>query len=542
MIDLITKKIKHFLSLKIVTLVILFIIISARIIQLIFLFNVRSDRLYQMMATQSLVTGHGISIAQVIPANLSEIIYEPLIKWPPSYSLFYGLFYSLFNQNYIISGICLDILFSLFLIFISRSILKNLSIRTYIINIYTLFTGVIIYSFYIKPSSDAIAITLFLFAIHLSLLLFKTDKHPGLKLSGIIISLLFCATTKYLYMPVVFIIPIFFIIKGLADKDLQVKRAGYISLLVITGILGALLLYQKAISGSAVYITEPTRGFYPENLYSQYPVIPASFINPETIDLIFYKIEKTAPSIYYIYQWVNLIIAFFIVIYGIITIYKKGFRQLTLASIFFFLTFFISVAILILLLLLSITVAKEKDVWTYVEEARYYGLITVLLQLSIFIFLKYQYKNLGKYLIYGFCFTLLLMLPDMFRGIIFSANRILKYKKEEASWQVELKFQQYAEDIILREKNINGTKNAVIAGSSLYINKRISLYSHIPMMTEVLKINDLSSLNTKTSVLLLIVLRDDALQAFQPFLLLKEKKEQGQFNGFHFYTTYVTPH
>ena len=541
MINFTFKKIKYFLSLKIFSRTIILVIIAARFIQLIFLFNLPPDRLYQIMATQNLVSGHGISIAHVIPGNLSEIIYEPLIKWPPLYSLLLLPFYSLSNHSYVIAGLILDISFAIFLIFITRNILKILNIQIYLINIYTLITGFVIYPFYIKPYSDAIATTFFLFAIYLVLLYLASTKQRNLKLSGIIISLLLCGFTKYLYMPVIFIIPLLLIIKGTADNDLPVKRAGYFSILVIAGILGTFLLYQKTISGSALYIRQPIRGYFPQNLALLYPVFPASLINPETSELILYKNSRFDTFIYFAYQWINLFMTAFFLLRGCLAIYKKGFKQLSTAKIFFYLTFFVSFAILILLMLLSIRVEKESGYWTYVQEARYYGLIIILLQLSIFIFYYYN-KNLYKYLKYGFYFVLLLMLPDMLRGIIFSTNRITNFKKEEPNWQIELKFQKYADDIIKRGQKIYGTENTIIAGSSSYINNRISLYSHIPVLEDINKINKLSSLNTKTSVLLLVVLREDALKDFASFLSLKEKEDAGYFSGFYFYTVYVEPH
>ena len=69
-----------------------------------------------MLATQNLVYGHGISTAHVFSSDLSQIIYEPLIKWPPGYSLLLAPFYILFNHNYIAAGLALDILAAIALI------------------------------------------------------------------------------------------------------------------------------------------------------------------------------------------------------------------------------------------------------------------------------------------------------------------------------------------------------------------------------------------------------------------------------------------
>ena len=538
MINSIFEKIKHFLSLKIVTLTILFATISARIIQLIYLFNIRSDRSYQMLATQNLVSNRGISIANVLPGNLSEIIYEPLINWPPGYSLLLAPFYWLFNHQYIIAGITLDIVFSIFMIYITRSILKSLNIPVYHINIYTLFTGFIIYSFYTKTSSDAIAITFFLFSVNMAIQLVKKNKSLSYKLAGLIISLLMCAITKYLYMPIVFIIPLIFIIKGAADNNAAIKKAGIISLIALIITIGIVLIYQKTITGSAVYITQPKRGFFIQNLYSLYPVVSASLINPETAGLLVGQDFYPGTYIYHVYQLIHLIITFLILLFIFRSFYRKKRRTLHPLSTFYLLTFFITSAILFTLILLSVLIEKEDGYWTYVQEARYYGLPIILLQLLVFIMTKY----LSRYFKIIFPFALLLMLPDMLRGISFATKRISNFNKEKTSWQVELSLQQYADTIIKREQNVNEIYTTVLAGSSSYINNRICLFSHIPMIKDVIEINKFSSLNTKKPVLLLVVLRDDALKDYKPFLSLNEKKYAGKFAGFHFYTTYVNPH
>ena len=130
----------------------------------------------------------------------------------------------------------------------------------------------------------------------------------------------------------------------------------------------------------------------------------------------------------------------------------------------------------------------------------------------------------------------------MFRGVLFAVNRITNFKKEEYGWQTDHRYQQFAHAIIEREQQKNPIKHIAFAGSSPYMNNRICLYSHIPLLKEVDKINNLSSLNTKTSVLLLVALREDALKDFAAFLSLKGKHDEGQFGGYYFYTVYVAPH
>ena len=71
---------------------------------------------------------------------------------------------------------------------------------------------------------------------------------------------------------------------------------------------------------------------------------------------------------------------------------------------------------------------------------------------------------------------------------------------------------------------------------------RIAVYSHTPVLNEVEKINDLSLLHTQKPVLLLIMLNENSVRDFQPFLSGPGKELAGYADGFYFYTVYVIPH
>ena len=130
----------------------------------------------------------------------------------------------------------------------------------------------------------------------------------------------------------------------------------------------------------------------------------------------------------------------------------------------------------------------------------------------------------------------------MLRGLYFDINRIRNYKKEEYSWQYDNRFQKYASSIINNEKRMNPGKKIIVTGTSYNMNHRVVINSHVPPLTDVQKINSLSTINTKTPVILLAMIQKDSLAAYQPFTIQKNVKTVGNFEGFTFYTAYVTPH
>lgn len=532
------EKIKSFLSERLTGYIIIAIALLGRIIQLIFFFNIRVDGSYQYMAMQNLVHGHGVTTGQVLPSNLSATIYEPLINWPPGYSILLSPFYILTGHNYIAAGVLLDIICAAALILISRAIVKLLDVPPYLINIYTILTSFFIYSFYFIASSDAIAIAFFITAIYLTLSLLKKQTNTNLKFVLLTLFLLICGWIKYLFIPAVFVIPLFLIIKGTVSKLPGIKKTGIYSFMILVLAIGGLLFYQKSVSGSAAYISQPERGFFPEHVLDSYPFLPASIIKPDTVEML----GLNSGNVLEVYLIIHLILGAVLLIYILRIFIKDRFKTLSIQRSFLYLSFLIGIAVVGLLLILSLRVGKEEILpgwfWTYVEEPRYYGLVIVLIHLSLFVFLRSRNSFLRRLLL----ISILFMSIETLRGIYFNVRRLALLNKEEYSWQYENRFQKFADSIIQKEQQKYSAKKTVVTGSVYFMNHRISLYSHVPVFFAVHQINDPSSLNTGEPVLLLVVLRKQHLADFKPFLASYSDKLAGQFDDFYFYTMYVQPH
>ncbi len=533
------NRIKYILSDKWTSIAIISLAIVARVIQLIFFYNLRVDGMYQVMAMQNFAEGHGISTAKVLPADLSAIVYERLINWPPGYSILLSPFYILTGHNYMLAGIILDVLAAIAMIFTCRAILRTLDTPAWLFNLFTLLTAFFIYYFYFINSSDAIAISFFLGAIFFALQALKKNKFSSGSIIAITACLFISGLIKYLFIPVVFIVPLFIALKGWSDKNRSFLRAGILSIVVLVVLLGGGLAWQKLNTGSAVYISEPTRDFYPDNLLGAHPAIPASFINPDTVT----KVTSASVSgiIFRIFQSIHLFLLIGLSVYMLRRIFRKGFKALPLHKCFFYLGYFLLLGISLVLVILSLRVGKEENIpghlWTYVEEPRYYGLIHVLVQLSVFILYVYQRTKALKYIAIG---CMLLLLPETFRGMIFTANRVTDVKQERYTWQNEWEIQDYA-DMTIRKNKKSGQK-VVVSGSSYYINYRVSLYSHIPVLVDWNALIDPASVNTKQPVMLLLILEEKDLFAKENFIREHENKLAGYFRGFYFYTIHVNPH
>ena len=500
------NKVTQFLSQKTISVLIVLLAIGSRLLQLVFFYNIRVDGMYQYLAMKYFVNGHGVSIAEVLPTDLSQPLYEPLINWPPGYSILLSPFYKLFNHNYVAAGLTLDLLAATALIIFARKILKLLDLPLYLINIYTIFTGFFIYNFYFIASSDAIAISFFVVALYLALLLLKTNSQWLVRTILISALLITCGFIKYLFYPVVLVIPVFLIIKGLTDKEKVIKKAGLFSFFLVAICLVSLLVYQKNISGAAAYISQPERGFFPENLSLAYPFIPGAIINPESITRVLSNLKSAENSIFRLFQWIQILSILCIVTCMIVWVRKNGIRKLATINSFYCLTIFITLAITGLLLFLSLTVAKEEInpgvFWSYIEDARYHGLITMLFQMSLFVIIHQLWVSGNKKWRFIPALIFLLLLPETFRGIIFGANRIRKINIEEYSWQSELRFQQFVENIIANKRKFANFQQTVVTGTSYYFNYRVCIYSNAFYLRNSASIE---TLKTSENVLLLYI-------------------------------------
>src|SRR5687768_13968635 len=58
-------------------------------------FQFETDKSYQAIAAMNLVEGNGLTIGKADVTDLTRIHFEPVIGWPPGYSLFIAFFYGI---------------------------------------------------------------------------------------------------------------------------------------------------------------------------------------------------------------------------------------------------------------------------------------------------------------------------------------------------------------------------------------------------------------------------------------------------------------
>lgn len=530
------------LSARQASVIVILVAVTARIIQLVFFLDSFFDTTFQVIATQNFLNGNGISTAVVNPESLSTVIYQPLINWPPGYSVLLSPFYIATGHNYLIACLVLDVLSASAIIFITRRILRLLAVSTALINLFTLLTAFFIYYFYYTGSTDGIAIAFFLGAIASSLTLVKSNQFWRSRSIIAGVCLLASASLKYLFFPVVFVLPLILLIYSYQNKTELVKKAALLSLGIVTLGIALLYFYQKNVSGAGTYISAPGRGFFPEHLLRLHPAIPGAFFTPNTVKKLPGSLAEPAMNILRVLH----IITFLVIVFGVARHFiKSGLKGASLQKTFLFLAISLSVAVSIVLALLSLFVDKElippDRWWTYAEDARYYGLSDILLHLSAFtLFYHYRYRVTGVLKLFVTILPFLLT-PEALRGIAFTANRVTSAGKEKYYWQSERDFFGTGMKIVGQLKDSSRERKVIVTSSLYYAIYRAGLHMQVPVLENTAALNTPEKLRSAEPVVLLAIIRSDRLQAFKKFTGYPATKLAGELNGFYFYTLHVDP-
>ena len=516
--------------------------IAARFFQLHFYLDSFFDTSFQVIATQHFTNGHGISTAVSRISDLGSPVYIPLVNWPPGYSFLLAPFYLLCGKEYLPACMILEMLSAISIILLCRKILWQLGSPVAVINLFTLLTTFFIYYFYYTGSTDSIAVAFFLGAIALLLSALRKKKYSYITIAGTAICLLGAASMKYLFFPVVFVIPVFAFLYALQNQEAGIRRGALaIFTIVLAGITG-LYLYQKSISGAGTYISATGRGFFPEHLLRVHPLIPCSFITPNTIR----KLPPAGMSnVMNLLRIIHVILLLSLSIIAARSCFSKGLKAATIQRTFIFLSLSLALAISLVLAGLSLLVDKElippDRWWTYIEDARYYGLADILIQLVIFMAFSY-YKNQVSGRI-SLLITILpfLLLPEAVRGIAFTFNRVIKFGKEDYYWKTEKLFLDYAKEIIKKKIAVTGPAETVVSGSLYYANYRNALSLQAPVLEKPEWLNQPGNFQTSKPVILLAIIGAEQQKHYQPFIEHPGTELAGQLNGFYFYTLYVAP-
>src|SRR5664279_3512448 len=243
------------------------------------------DNSFCLAAAKNLSEGHGYSIKIADTADFSKFHYEPFNKFPPGYSWLLVLIHKLLNADWIHTVYILNALGLTAVVLIFRKILFQLQYPAWIIHLSILYFGFLHHAFLSYNNADIFGLVFYLLGLSFLLAGIKSEINLQRNIFLAIISFVLAVCQKYLYFPLSFVPVLATFIFGYWSKKKAIQSAAIKGFFVLTMILCSLLLAQYFQSGQALYINPSKAGFYPDQLVRLAPIIPATFLNFDFLNM-----------------------------------------------------------------------------------------------------------------------------------------------------------------------------------------------------------------------------------------------------------------
>jgi hypothetical protein len=503
-----SRKIITFLSSPAVTISVIVIAVAARIFLQIHFLNTDNDKSYQLQAAKNFIDGNGFTLLEASAGNIAQSSFLPLIKWPPGYSFFVSLFF-VPTQDLITASILLDAVTCILFVIFSRTILTRLGVSRWLLNIYTLSTGFFLYSFSTISSSDFLALTFIVISVSLALSLFQHEAlQPG-KLLLLSLLLFSAGFTRYMYIPVALCLPGYFIIGGLLAKKIKLFRKALISFFIVLILNGILLSYQYFITGTATYIRDTGKGFFPESLLEMHPFLFSSFINVSfAAAQLSNETNISYENILYIIQVTHWLLVIVVVSFFIGRINRFLIKPLPCIDNYLIMGSLLSLVVIGLLSYLSITNAPfetgEKYKWTYVHEGRYFAFPVFFFQQLLFVALE-RYKLLGqKFIKHLLAIIALLFTIDFFHNIFYTTKSAIATGQSVCKNPHSPGLIRFVETLTRETIKQFPGKKIVFYSRPVFIGSQAAFYYPVPALYNWANKNDLA-IHTDEDILLIYI-------------------------------------
>lgn len=493
------------------------------------------DKAFQIQAARNFLDGNGLSIYQAYINDLSQQHYTPLVKWPPGYSFFLMPLLLICKSNFFLATLLLDVSTAILFIYYSRRLLQNLNISRVWLNLYTIVSGFFIFEFCTASSSDFLTLTIFIAAFTS---LFPIIKAQELKLPGLfVLSFLLFLTgfTRFMFIPIAFVVPAYLILIGYFEKDKLLTKKGFIVFVLLAILMSAFLIIQKSYSGASTYITATERGFYPEYLLRLFPFSFSAIFNTNLVGVQLERITGLHFSeVYDLLIGAHFLFLFVLLFWLSKWISKKKIMKWNLCDHYIAIGALTTISIVLLLAVLSLTNKLTTVDWSFVQEGRYFAFATFFLQQLLFIVLFYfknSLRNGRKLFVYG-CFAILIL--STIHGVYFVLKSAgTNFYSPDTKERIEL--MNYTDSLIKKTLEENPGKNFVIASQNPFLNNEASLKYNIPGVYDLPVQNNISFHAGKETIFILVQSTPvDHVSSYKWNLV-------GEFKNNYYYTTDVRP-
>ncbi|HEX7846575.1 MAG TPA: hypothetical protein VF476_12310 [Chitinophagaceae bacterium] len=394
------KRLKEILSANLSGKLCLLIAIIAKIAVQIEAFGFGGDKSYQLVAAKNLLAGNGITIGQVSLSDLSTISYQPLVGWPPGYTIAVAPLLWLFNGDYQLAALSFDLLclipFFYFLLRLSDFLITEKWLR----NLFILFTGLFIYPATSKLGTDLFSFSCMMGAFYYLLQLMEKPGRRYVFLTAL--TLFLAGLFRYNYIPVAMAIPVLLLIAAFVNKKKEWKISAFYLGAILIGLFSLLLLFQYYYTGAATYIRKTETGFYGDHLLDVHPIVLSSLADIETWLGFFSRATGTDYiSNRTIISDISFILFLLLLLYSMAWLVRKKLKLADRSDNFISAGTGISLSIIAVLAYLAASNAMlhwaSGEEWTYLLEHRYFVFVCFFIQLIVFARLFAKYKILNRF-------------------------------------------------------------------------------------------------------------------------------------------------
>jgi hypothetical protein len=508
---------------KTLSIICLCVSVLSRVANVLYFSNVVGDKITTGLMSRSFLRGYGLSIQQYFVSNPDFPIYNTAPLWPPGYPLVLAGFLKLFNNDLYWATTAMDLIAAIALIFIVRSFCIIIGFTQTGVNLATLTVGCFDY-YFINASqpTDLVTITLLFLGYYF---IIKALINNSVNVSLLVIASFFLVLPtffRYAYHLSIVILLVCILITGYALKNKGIIKKGRILFVSSVSFYLFLALTQLLISGALFYNVPTQKGAFFNNLWPWASFIPSSFIS---LNFLYTKIFSGILS-FYAFEKLSEIVNFFgmVVIAGLfvfLLLKYKAFKTITPFRWFVLTGVSISAGILFLLVYVSFT-NKEQIYhgvsWNYLREPRYFGFITILIQLAFigWCFSDKQLPFKHPLLIVIKYVLAFLIFVELIHNIYFNARLPYTYKryKQEHHWQTRFMFIEASIKSIIDK---NRGKDILVASFTHPVAPYIASYYGQKGLADIQTLNLFLPQVNKPS-LLIVHLTDDELLLFKPFL------------------------
>jgi hypothetical protein len=531
------------LNTKTASVICILIALSCRIVNVLFVSFIGRDKMILMQQSKNLLEGKGLSIARYFIQNTETPVYDFTPYWPPGYPILLAPFLKIFNFDIYWATTSLDLVFAIAFIFIVRKIVLELNFPHAAVNIITLIAGCFEYAFiYESLPTDISAFVFFLVGLLLLLREMKTEK---LQLTGVLIASIFLflpCTFRYSYPPLSIAATIAMIFIGWYLKKRILIKKGLITLAATSILIITFLVLLRNATGSAAYIVNTGRGFFPENFINWTPFVTESFIN--TTFTTSQLINKTGISVTQsleILKIANAILVILLVFVFISIFFKRGFfKSGNIFSNFLVIGFFISAATCVSLSYLSVTYKPQPGWGNYLNEPRYFMFINLFLQIAFigWIFLYSSWKKNLFYKSVVYIFSLFLFI-EITHSLYFHTKVALNPDKYNVAPYEEPDYDYFISICNEIVRNNPGTEIFVISDNDDFFPIMANYMGYKGIYDGYNMLKALPAVKRKT--ILILPLYNNQMTAYQSFLTAQMAQFLNTVNDVNFYRIDLFP-